>query len=1160
MWALPGKHLNQYDQIVVAAVKGLQANPEALYEHIMAQKAAPQLLEVQPEPVYKLPSPKPINRFVFAPDVIDEAQGLKLIDEQGAWKSNGFQSLLEIPQPPPQIEPVVAPRPGHLALVLAAGVADGAVIETETYGTVAIRGKTQHVEQIARVDVESDPNDPERQVKKTTIRLKPATTLTLLAEDGTLVEMDGDDALLEFITSNKKALAGYLNNKFSPAYQFDMNGLSAFLNRVRLKGKYPLYAAQKHVIAATTKGFEKRDSMLLVGQMGTGKTAMGGTAAIAIASGTVRKIAEDMRPDQVILIVCPPHLVEKWKRELLSIYHNSVVERIDRHEQVKLFFDKAARIGAGVPKIGLIKRDLTKLGCSRDVAVVWRDEFVAMWRHNQPTPEGYTPDQRITKQCVPKCPTCGCTVMQEKKGVSMPASESWLKSGKRTCSACNSPLWQEARDAGSRPKPGHKYPPKNPRYRLDEYIKRVYPDRVYLLIWDEIHEAAHGDTGNGEAFGRLAGISKKVLAMTGTPFNGKSSSLFNIEYHLNERVRQRYNWGGADRLGRKERGSSSFQQVIEGGSKQRGRAESSWVSDMGVREQVVEERPTYDSNTGTYTGTSTYERPYEEAPGISPLLVAEMLDHAIFFSLADLGKALPHYEEIALPVEMDSDTYDQYDRTRSLLKDYLIQRRWEGDSTFRGAYLQWSMGWVNTPFRPTEVIHNIKHPITGEKRPHVVTQIPSYGEDRIYAKEQALIDLLKDELAAGRPCVVYLRQTATKDIQPRIENLIRQHVPGAVPYILKNTVQAERREKVIEAERAKGMNVLITNPELVKTGLDLLFSPTLIFHEITFNLSTMMQAAARAYRLNQTHKHCKTYYIFAEGTMEHTAVQLMSRKQRAAKLLTGDIGLTGLDALTEGEAGFEEALLDAIAKDETLLDPSEMFKVSAGQSEIDAEDAGYWNVEITAEAVDETPLHHDPLILAGLELGGVLVEEEAPIAKPAIAQDTGRLVRYVGNYLDSVHLIHDEAKRAKLQAKLLAALTDGVQDDDGTYSVVGLHDPDFMKYSVHAQTLIRYVRGWLKQNRVVFMGCEDEAAAKIVDLAQQALGLKPIQLDVFQATQDAQDEALQLEISAPHQPKRRKKLDLLAVPDESPEATAPKHPLASKRKQDEAEPVQLAMF
>nr|WP_281721312.1 hypothetical protein [Nitrosomonas nitrosa] len=872
-----------------------------------------------------------------------------------------------------------------------------------------------------------------------------------------------------------------------------------------------------------------------------------------------------MQPEQVILIVCPPHLVEKWKRELLSIHPNSVIERIDRHEDVKRFMSRAEKIGAGVPKIGLIKRDLTKLGASREVAAVWCSEPVALWRHDQPPPEGYEPNQRIVKQCVPKCPTCGSTVMQEKKGVSVPASESWLKSGKRTCSVCQTPLWQEARDTGSRPKPRHKYPLKNPRYRLDEYIKRVYPDRVYLLIWDEIHEAAHGDTGNGEAFGRLAGVSKKVLAMTGTPFNGKASSLFNIEYHLNERVRQRYNWGGAERLTRKQRGSSSFQQAIEGGSKQRGRAESLWVSDMGVREQVVEERPTYDSNTGAYTGTSTYERPYEEAPGISPLLVAEMLDHAIFFSLADLGKALPHYEEIALPVEMDADTYDQYDRTRSLLKDYLIQRRWEGDQTFRGAYLQWSMGWVNTPFRPTEVIHNIKHPVTGEKRAHVVTQIPSYGEDRIYAKEQALIDLLKEELAAGRPCVVYLRQTATKDIQPRIESLIRQHVPGAVPYILKNTVQAERREKVIEGQIAAGVNVVVCNPELVKTGLDLIYFPTLIFWEITFNLGTMMQAAARAYRLNQTHKHCKTYYIFAEGTMEHTAVQLMSRKQRAAKLLTGDIGLTGLDALTEGESGFEEALLDAIAKDETLLDPSEMFKVSTGQSEIDAEDAAYWNVEITSEAADETPLHHDPLVLAGLELGGVLVEEESPrelvpLAKPTASQDTSRLVRYVGGYLDSVHLIHDEAKRAKLQAKLLVTLTDGVQDDEGMYSVVGLRDPDFVKYPVHAEKLTRYVRGWLKQHRFVFMGCEDEAAAKIIDLAQQALGLKPIQLDVFQAMQDAQEEALPLELSAPHQPKRRKKLDLLAVPDESPEATARKRPLASKRKQDEAEPVQLAMF
>ena len=38
VWALPGKHLGEYDQIVVAAIKGMQPDPEALYERIMAQK------------------------------------------------------------------------------------------------------------------------------------------------------------------------------------------------------------------------------------------------------------------------------------------------------------------------------------------------------------------------------------------------------------------------------------------------------------------------------------------------------------------------------------------------------------------------------------------------------------------------------------------------------------------------------------------------------------------------------------------------------------------------------------------------------------------------------------------------------------------------------------------------------------------------------------------------------------------------------------------------------------------------------------------------------------------------------------------------------------------------------------------------------------------
>src|SRR5690606_23253225 len=157
-----------------------------------------------------------------------------------------------------------------------------------------------------------------------------------------------------------------------------------------------------------------------------------------------------------------------------------------------------------------------------------------------------------------------------------------------------------------------------------------------------------------------------------------------------------------------------------------------------------------------------------------------------------------------------------------------------------------------------------------------------------------------------------------------------------------------------------------------------IFAPTLVFYEIIFNLSTQMQAAARSYRLNQTHEHCKTIYLFAEETMEHTAVQLMSRKQRAAKLLTGDIGLTGLDALTEGEGGFEEALLEAIGRDETLLDPSQLFKSSGTVSEMDFEDASYWNVESGESAAGiSSAADTDPLIALALELGAMVTRIDA---------------------------------------------------------------------------------------------------------------------------------------------------------------------------------------
>jgi hypothetical protein len=289
--------------------------------------------------------------------------------------------------------------------------------------------------------------------------------------------------------------------------------------------------------------------------------------------------------------------------------------------------------------------------------------------------------------------------------------------------------------------------------------------------------------------------------------------------------------------------------------------------------------------------------------------------------------------------------------------------------------------------------------------------------------------------------------------------------------------------------------------------------------------------------LNQTHNHCKTYYLFCEGTMEQTAVQLMSRKQRAAKLLTGDIGLTGLDALTEGEGGFEQALLEAIGRDEALLDPSELFRKSEAQGELDSEDAVYWNVELTEPEGEpltaeyaapvmqielQPALESDPLIREAIRLGGVVTEIEQPEWKAAATLSdivSQSFAQTIFDYLDTVHIIIDDQKLFILRAELLTLLP---------------------------AASARLVK-WMRNNRFVFPGCEEEVAAHILRLMQMGysdlVNVLPVRPVVVSAK------------SRKPAASKSRRLDLLAVPEDTPQPKC-----QPSERLDETAPLQLALF
>jgi hypothetical protein len=952
IWRIPGLHLGEYVHVVVVAQEGQPSDDPALFaQHILQDAADPRALTVQDTPLYVFPQAQTKRRFVFAPQVITPELALQAVQAAGAQFGAGFQRLLE---PPPPIEsghPVVRPRGGQLALILAAGLFNGIVVQTEQ-GRAAVRSTVEPIEQLvegADID-ESDESTTEREVYRT----RPQVTITLLNERGQITNMSSDAALVDFIGRHKSALMSYLDQHFTPLYDFRYDKLAPLLDRVLIKDHH-LYPTQKHVIAATFTALQQRKGVIVVGEPGCGKTVIGSTLAMALRP--------HMKPDQVVIITSPPHLTQKWQREVEMVarsvgarVHAEILKRVD---DVRAFMDADRPL---MLKVGIIPREMMKLGEGWQPAVQWRTVGTPRWNQHETRPENLTGD-RILSIKVPICPSCSTTITRTKNGEAIIADDNWLSRAPQKCPSCGSALWQFARTF-SAPKPGEKYPKRNPRMPLADYIATVFPKRVYLLIGDEVHESKSTATDQGAALMTFAQTAEKVVGLTGTLYGGKASDLYGLEFSFNPRVRESYPWGT--------------------------KGQAAWVQAMGALERIVEYRPDYDKG-GHYTGKRRVEHKPKEAPGCSPLLVREIIDHTVFVGLADIGRAMPDFEEIPVPIPMETDMALHYQRAKDKLGTYLFQCRMEGDSSFLGRYLQTLLSWPTAPFRREQVIHRRRFDRESDAFLEIpVHDMPGLGEDRLYPKEQWLVELIRDELAQGRNVGVFLRQTGTRNIQPRIEHIIREQVPGAKPFVLKDSVAPERRESLVQQQLEAGCNVLITNPRLVSTGLDLIAFPTLTFFEIDYSLFTVVQASRRAWRIIQD-RPCKVFYPFYEGTMEHQAVNLIGRKQQAANLLYGDTTGGGLSDLTGSEENGGGDLLAELAKaidqDETVTDLRDLFARHAQQA--DPTESAWFVADLEPEPIYAAE-GEDALIRFGIEeLGGVVVElpesvepdEERPAAR-----------------------------------------------------------------------------------------------------------------------------------------------------------------------------------
>ena len=221
-----------------------------------------------------------------------------------------------------------------------------------------------------------------------------------------------------------------------------------------------------------------------------------------------------------------------------------------------------------------------------------------------------------------------------------------------------------------------------------------------------------------------------------------------------------------------------------------------------------------------------------------------MVDQAIFLSLQDLGLSLPAYREEALLLTMTPEQASQYQRMENALR---VQARQY--PSWLSNWLQWALSRPNSGFRP-EVVEKARKDEDGNvldvtsfmELPQIVNGVdPVANSDGalVYVpngqeplpKEAWLVDFIKAEKAVGRKTLVFVRQTATRDIQPRLQAVLQAQ--GVRTTVLYSTVNTRKREAWI-ARHAPLLDALVCNPTLVETGLDLVQFATVVFFEMTF--------------------------------------------------------------------------------------------------------------------------------------------------------------------------------------------------------------------------------------------------------------------------------------------------------------------------------------
>ncbi len=882
---------------------------------------------------FRLP-PSPLSgKFMFSPiadeDFIRAAAQMKMLDS-AEWGRKTFVRPIGAP-----IRPLVQEKIGHLSMEISSG--DLGVVRLRLPDGEAL-AKGTLTKRVIRTEKAVEGEDGEHVSTDVEEREVMETVISLLYADGRRQLLSGIQDVADFITANAAPLADAVLARNMPLYGFsptraewERAGKTALgLPPLPGRAERGLFEVQKHFAIASARAMAAGIKVILNCDMGAGKTAM------AIAG-------LEQRDRWPALVLCPGHMVNKWRRDLelasdpddpirariitrparaeASWLHTRILPVVTENGGRLIGDERSQTVPVGDNDNGLRRRltircedarqrrmlaerlaAITTTKASKDssaikpsvqftadgfvVECVDRDDYtladlfadfdagrlgrkaVAVCAFEpakydagllltHPTPFRWMFTQskagKWSKRRVPACPGCGKPLV-DAEGLPLdplpdvcPHEEAiTLKEGVgpdgqplKAIRKCGTRLYEMSRWR---------------RVGLSRLVQRKYKHRFKVYVADELHEAKSADTDIGTTDGRLLSSIGNAIALTGTLFGGVSSSLFYLLYRRSPEVRQLYGYKDVAR----------------------------WVDHFGLWKYRWRESPEGESaERGLSSGVKRWNvRPPDELAGVSPAVIRFLLPMTLFGKITDLGYTLPPLVDQVVTVAMTKTQKKQYEAANDELLDKAMNRLKQDKDP--GLLTTWFTTLRYRPmsaFRPEEVTYQGESIMT---LPPVVTV-----ESPWLPKEMKLAEIVSANMARGRKTLVFVEQTGTRDIRGRLVRALNALVPQASVQTLSSGDMKPAKRELWIARHAPGMDVLLVNAGLVKTGLDLVMFNAIVFYETNTSLYTVWQSARRVWRLGQK-REVEVSFLAYEGTVEAQLLDYMGEKMKHALLLYGD--------------------------------------------------------------------------------------------------------------------------------------------------------------------------------------------------------------------------------------------------------------------------------